>query len=210
MAQIICLANSYKTGGRCIAGIDIETGEWIRPVPENINKAIRDQRMINGREPKLLDILEIPVENYGPDERCQPENRLLKRGRWTRKGRLKPRDLLKYCEDDSIILHNHKDRVPPDEFSQKPKCKWKSLQLIHSKRVDFYQNPWGKWCVSFSYGDRQCLELKLTDPILLSRLSNRKTISRSCILTISLGTPFRRQPSDIEFCWKMVAGVVEL
>ena len=86
MAQIICLANSYKTGGRCIAGIDIETGEWIRPVPENINKAIRDQRMINGREPKLLDILEIPVENYGPDERCQPENRLLKRGRWTRKG----------------------------------------------------------------------------------------------------------------------------
>lgn len=64
--------------------------------------------------------------------------------------------------------------------------------------------------MSFSYGRKQCLDLKLTDPILLSRLANGETISRDCILTISLGTPFKRQPSDIAFCWKMVAGVVEL
>ena len=125
-------------------------------------------------------------------------------------GRLKPRDLLKYCEDDSVILHNHKDRVPPDEFSKKPKCKWKSLQLTHSTGVYFYRNSWGKWCVSFSYGHKQCLDLKLTDPILLNRLANGEKISRDCILTISLGTPFRRQQSDIAFCWKMVAGAVEL
>jgi len=210
MAQILCLANSYKTGGRCIAGIDIETGEWIRPIPNNINKAIGFQRMINGREPELLDILEIPVENYGPDEGCQPENRLIKRGRWEQKDRFKPGDLLKYCEGDSIILHNHKERVEPDIFLKIPKSRWKSLQLIHSKLVDFYKNPWGKWCVSFSYGDRQCLELKLTDPILLSRLSNREKISRRCVLTISLGEPFSRHPSDVAFCWKMVAGVIEL
>jgi len=210
MARIVCLANSYKHGGRCIAGIDINTNQWIRPIPNNMNRAITSQRMIDGREPDILDVLEIPVEDHGPDEGCQPENRLLKRGRWKKIGRLKPRDLLQYCEDDSVILHNHKDRVPPDEFSKKPKCKWKSLQLIHSTGVYFYRNPWGKLCVSFSYGRKQCLDLKLTDPILLSRLDSGETISKDCILTISLGTPFRRKQSDILFCWKMIAGVIEL
>jgi len=64
--------------------------------------------------------------------------------------------------------------------------------------------------VSFSYGRKQCLDLKLTDPILLSRLDNGETISKDCILTISLGAPFRRKQSDILFCWKMIAGVIEL
>jgi hypothetical protein len=27
---IVCLANSYKHGGRCIAGVDIHDGQWIR------------------------------------------------------------------------------------------------------------------------------------------------------------------------------------
>ena len=135
---------------------------------------------------------------------------MLIRGRWKKIGRLKPKDLLQYCEDDSIILHNHMDRVSPDEFLKKSKRNWKSLQLIHSKSVYFYRNPWGKWCVSFSYGCTNCLDLKLTDPAVLSRLDNGQKISKDCILTVSLGTPFRRKQTDILFCWKMIAGVVEL
>jgi len=30
--RIICLANSWKEGGRCVAGIDPATGRWVRPV----------------------------------------------------------------------------------------------------------------------------------------------------------------------------------
>jgi len=81
MRRIICLANSYKHNERCIAGIDIESGAWVRLVSNRKDRAIAGtMRLINGKEPQLLDILEIPLENHGPDEGCQPENRLLKPG----------------------------------------------------------------------------------------------------------------------------------
>jgi hypothetical protein len=31
MVKIICLANSWKHGERCIAGINPDTKKWIRP-----------------------------------------------------------------------------------------------------------------------------------------------------------------------------------
>ena len=83
MAQIICLANSYKGGGqRCVAGIDMCTKEWVRPFNSRGHEgAIGSERLIKGHEPQILDVLDIPIggesENYG----CQPENRILLSGR---------------------------------------------------------------------------------------------------------------------------------
>lgn len=140
MATIICLANSYKHGGRCIAGIDQDTGKWIRPMPDSTCGAVTSpMRFINGKEPEILDIIEIPLEDSGPDEGCQPENRLLKHGRWTKVGRITAQDLLRYCEDDNVILHNHQEYVSPEFFNELPKSKWRSLQLVHKQTVKF--NP---------------------------------------------------------------------
>ncbi|MCJ7778229.1 MAG: hypothetical protein MUP16_07945 [Sedimentisphaerales bacterium] len=62
MARIICLANSYKHGGRCIAGIDQDTGKWIRPVPDSKGGAVTSaMRLIDGKEPQILEIIEIPI-----------------------------------------------------------------------------------------------------------------------------------------------------
>ena len=117
MGRIVCLANSYKHNERCIAGIDVETGKWVRPVSSREDRAItKAMRAINGKEPQILDVLEIPLENHGPDEGCQPENRLLKLGQWRIVDRMKPEKLLEYCKDDSSILHNHQDRVSPVFF----------------------------------------------------------------------------------------------
>lgn len=213
MAQIICLANSYKRGGRCVAGIDVITGEWIRPVSNDIKieRSITLQRFINGREVELLDVLEIPIESFGPDEGCQPENRLLKDEPWKYIDRVKRRDVLKYCKDEEVILHNDTDRVTPSLFTKLPKSKWSSLQLVHSKNVHFYCDPWGHWRAYFSYSPRKTLDLKITDPFILERLKKNEQIKPECILTISMGTPYRRpNSSDPEYCWKMIAGVIEL
>jgi hypothetical protein len=213
MARIICLANSYKHGGRCIAGIDIDTGRWIRPVPNTTNRAVTAaMRLIDGTEPEILDIIEIPLEMSGPDEGCQPENRLLKPGRWTRIGRITGHDLLKYCEDDSVILHNHQEYVVPEYFSQLPMYKWCSLQLVHSTIVGFRSafKP-NQWRVVFQYGKGHTLDLKLTDPFISEKLKRQETISTNCILTVSLATPwsppYSNQPKR---CYKMIAGIVEL
>lgn len=212
MTIIICLANSYKHGGRCIAGIDLDTGAWIRPVPNTPEQAITpNMRLINGNEPRILDIIDIPLENYGPDNGCQRENRLMLPGRWKKVGQVAARDVLRYCEDDSLVLHNHDNNVAPEFFTQIPKSQWQSLQLVHNSSVAFVRNPWGKWRVHLRDAARVCLDLKVTDPIVLERLRNAESISTDCILTVSLATPWKPKDSDErKLCYKMVAGVVEL
>lgn len=214
MARIICLANSYKGGGeRCVAGIDADTGRWIRPVPDSKSRAVTSaMRLIDGKEPQVLDIIEIPLEDSGPDEGCQPENRLLKPGNWKKVGWITAQELLQYCEDDSIILHNHQEYVLPEFFTKLHKSKWRSLQLVHNKKVRFNRayDP-NKWRVSFRDGKGHVLDLKLTDPLVSGRLRNNEKISNDCILMVSLATPWSPQGSNQpERCYKMVVGVVEL
>jgi hypothetical protein len=211
MGRIVCLANSYKYNERCIAGIDIETGEWIRPVSKREDRAITQTvRTINGKEPQILDILEIPFGDSGPDEGCQPENRLLNDGSWMKTGRIEPKDLLEYTDNSAVILHNHLDFVPASLFSKIPRDQWKSLQLVLNLRVKFKRDQRNKWRAYIQDGERYTLGLKITDPVVLDRLERGEKISSNCILTISLATPWSPDKKTPERCYKLVAGVVEI
>jgi hypothetical protein len=214
MATIICLANSYKHGGRCVAGIDLDTGRWIRPVPHTQDRAITDPMMlIDGKEPKPLDIVEIPIADFGPDEGCQPENRWVKPGKWKHIGRITAQDLISYCEDDTVILHTHQEYVLPEFFTNHPRTEWRSLQLVHKQTVKFNPDRFdsNKWRVFLCDGKGVPLDLKLTDPVILNRLRNSEKIGENCILTVSLATPWSPEgSSQPKRCYKMVAGVVEL
>lgn len=62
--EIICLANSRKISGRCIAGKIISSNKWMRSVSSRENEEISEEerRYENGQMPKLLDIIKIPVK----------------------------------------------------------------------------------------------------------------------------------------------------
>ena len=74
---IICMANSYKNGGRCLAGIEIEKSamgisivknddglpNWIRPVKSNGDGGIPE---ILVRSFTILDILAVEVTDSVP------------------------------------------------------------------------------------------------------------------------------------------------
>jgi len=186
--------------------------EWVRPINSRGHEgAIGDERLIYGNEPKLLDVLEIPIggecENYG----CQPENRILLPGWWKKIGIISPEDALGYIEEDVLLLHNYGKTVDTDYFKSVPKERWKSLQLIYSEEVKFCRDGYdtSKWRVCFSYG-RGYYDLKLTDIVLSDRLTNGEIISGECILTISLASPWKPDDKTPERCYKMVAGVIEL
>jgi hypothetical protein len=65
---IICLANSWKHCDRCIAGINPQTEAWVHPVSDlNDGRVPKPIRLIDGQEPQLLEILEIPLANDRPN-----------------------------------------------------------------------------------------------------------------------------------------------
>ena len=80
--QIVCLANSRKLQGRCIAGREwndeSRVGDWIRPVSDRKTQEVSEyeRQYKNGSDPKVLDIIEIPVIQRQPKD-YQTENWLL-------------------------------------------------------------------------------------------------------------------------------------
>lgn len=214
MAEIICLANSRKHGNSCIAGIEPVTGRWIRPVSTLPDGAITPKmRLIRDAEPELLDILEIPLQESGPDYGFQPENKLLATGVWQKAGRAEPDDVLEHCNLTQFILHNKHDCVPWRELQKFPKELRESLQLVHCSQVKFH-------ATKSSHGKPQCrakfqrgwgliYDLVVTDPIIEEKIRKVNLICLDCIMTIGLGMPFPENAPN-QKCYKLVAGVIEL
>ena len=90
--RIVCLANSRKTSGRCVAGRELVNGVpggWVRPVSARPHEevSLTEQRYHGGGEPQLLDIVDIPLVAARPGAH-QPENWLLSPDfYWTKQGR---------------------------------------------------------------------------------------------------------------------------
>ncbi|MGL4376348.1 MAG: dual OB domain-containing protein, partial [Microcoleaceae cyanobacterium] len=131
MTQIICLANSWKRGERCIAGINPKNAQWIRPV-SNLpdGKIPREMRLINAMEPALLDILEIPLASTGPDYGFESENRSVLPGKWQKIGKITSSDIVKYLSNEEYILHNKFRYVTVSYMQSLPPSQRQSLQLV--------------------------------------------------------------------------------
>lgn len=81
MKRIICLANSRKISGRCVAGKEIGVegvGHWVRPVSHRPNGEVSldERRYENGSDVTLLDVVDIPMKQAHPHA-IQPENHLI-------------------------------------------------------------------------------------------------------------------------------------
>jgi hypothetical protein len=81
---ILCLANSRKLSGRCIAGRETRSdgyAGWVRPISARVSAEVSEEerRYENGSDPRVLDIIEVPglaadphlhqIENWVIDDR---------------------------------------------------------------------------------------------------------------------------------------------
>src|SRR5713101_1785529 len=91
--RIVCLANSRKHSGRCIAGKEVLAqgyGAWIRPVSARQSAEISEEerRYENGALPRLFDIIKIPVIGATP-QLYQSENYVIDAEYyWVKKGEI--------------------------------------------------------------------------------------------------------------------------
>jgi hypothetical protein len=210
--QLICLANSWRPGGRCIAGIDRVTGAWIRPVPAD-NDAIPESRCTVGATAlSLLDVFDVDTEMPRETPKYQRENRILKNWNWVVRKRVSRANIEPYIDDSAPIFHNTQDRVVAVLLDQLAPRAWKSLQLVRPRTLRFERDAFDprRWRVRFK--DRAGNEylLKLTDPCATRRLDAGERISDGSLLTVSLTRPWCGQDeSMLKLCYKVVAGVIE-
>jgi hypothetical protein len=218
ITRIVVLANSWKHQDFCLAGIELDTGRWVRPVTGLDDGRVPETSMkLGGYFPELLDVLEIPLDSAGPDFGFESENRTILPGRWYRRGKMTPADIEKYVKRPYYVLHNRRKYVTLRELRQKPLEKRVTLQLIrvnNFKVCDTRKKTIDKhnWSGTILSGGRE-LEVKITDPVCFKRLNGGYEPSLSCLLTMSLGMPYRPpdwDENDEPVCWKLIAGVIEL
>jgi hypothetical protein len=218
MVQLICLANSWKHGERCIAGIHPPTGQWLRPISDLEDGRIPlDVRLIADQEPQLLDILEIPLAATPPTYwEFECENRALLSGPWQRVGRAAATDLWPYLGNVGAVLHNDKRYVSLNHLLTLPEADRQSLQLLYTDRLivqEIRKARGTKWQGSFvTPTDQRLTQATITDPILVDKLTFGYEPQNPCLVTVSLSLPFYPNETwqDDDPCWKLIAGVIEL
>jgi hypothetical protein len=214
MVRMICLANSWRDGGRCVAGISLLSERWIRPIPPGGGPIPDERTPIDGRYLVLLDVVEIDLAEPTFSTRYQRENREMRDTPWRIVGRIEPRTLLAVCRRSPLVLHGPLKTVEPAHLEALDPADWRSLELVHAENVSFVLDPRKKnrWQAKFSLGPHAPeYVLSVTDPEITGRLNYGDRISPRCLLTVSLTEPTAIPEYNLpSLCYKIVAGVIEL
>jgi len=170
---------------------------------------------LGGHFPELLDIIDIPLDETGPDFDFESENRTILPGKWNFRGKADVNVVLKYAEQPMYVLYNHKKYCTLQEMQEKPLEQRKTLQLI---RVEDFQVRDKRltaadkhdWKGVIWSGDRE-IEAGLTDPVFFDRLNKGHKPSQECLLTMSMTLPHAFEGWEgSPPCWKLIAGIIEL
>ncbi|TVQ46660.1 MAG: hypothetical protein EA365_05100 [Gloeocapsa sp. DLM2.Bin57] len=225
--QILCLANSYKCQGRCIAGLRQDGLGWIRPVSTHLHGTLfaEEYQLPHQQEPRLFDILEIDFIKPLP-ELHQPENWLISNKPWrlvtscqysslSEKQRLTS-FLEHLATPKSYIFNSFEDKISYNHILKNPLKS--SLVIVKPENLSFKISTNDKRKIKASFDLKGShYHLAVTDPIFLKKilyfsdgdypveeLSLPNFNSEHIFLTISLGEPYH------EYCYKLVAGVISI
>ena len=220
--RIVCLANSRKRSGRCIAGKEIlgdgRSGAWVRPVSDRATGEVsEDERQYeDGSDPSVLDVIDVPVLDAQPSS-FQRENWLLDpKYYWSKIRSMTRNDLADFVDPATPLWVNgyrtyngRNDRIPLDEADDLDS----SLRLIKVDRLDLIVAQPGRAFNDyrrrvqgrFTYSDVDYW-LRVTDPVYerryLSQPDGNYEIGES-YLTVSLGESYQG------YSYKLIAAVIE-
>lgn len=217
--DLLCLANSRKYGNRCVAGLRMDGGGWVRPVSrlEDGSLPAPQIRLSDGSAPRMLDVLRVPVGQPMPKPH-HPEDVAIEPGTWSLVSRpcdwdVMVRLLRKVLVREPVLLGSNWDRIPYPSAGQGFGA---SLAAVSATDL--------KWSIVTSQqGTRQTravftlatqgYDLAVTDDGWERRLSYLQHglhplaaggigDGERVILIVSLGEPFEG------YCYKLVAGVL--
>jgi hypothetical protein len=221
---IVCLANSRKLAGRCVAGKEWDgcnVGAWCRPVSARDRGELTAERWYckTWRDPKLLDLIEVSLLGPRPSS-FQTENHLVDASvRWKYAGHVAAGQLVPALDRPTGPLWANgestgsglNDRVPAAVAERQRN----SLVLVQPELLKItvgtegadVGNPRRRVRGHFSLADHDYV-LAITDPIVEKQImTNPDGFSRELqkpILCISLSEKYNAQNA----CYKLIAGVM--
>lgn len=219
--RIVCLANSRKLQGRCIAGkeyVGDRPGPWIRPVSAREHEEVSEyeRQYQDGSDPRLLDVIDVPLLEARPKD-YQQENWLLDpKAYWTRTSRANWSDL-QFLADPvgPLWLNGHStyngcnDQIPSSAMASINDSlrlvKIERLALFVLKPGEVFGNPKRRVQAGFDFAGNH-YRLWVTDPVYertyLAKPDGEYGLGES-FLTVSLGEPYN------DACYKLVAAIFE-
>lgn len=216
--RFVCLANSKKYSGRCIAGIELTEGRerkyeivkredkpvWIRPVTKEAHGAVPSY-LVNYI--RLLDVVELEITEEVPDG-FQCENYLFNLQSIKVIDHIQPRyeSLDKLCDNNQKFLFGNEEWKVHTELA---KTLAHSLIFIRPQYAEIVVSELHRdqYRMRFIYNQNH-LDLPITDISFIEFLDARGTTSLEVIgptvkyLTLSLGVEYEKHH------YKLVAGVI--
>lgn len=220
--HFICLANSFKEGGLCMAGIEVKCNEdgksctiirdennalkWIRPVI-NVNGDALPYQLNYIRK---ADLMEIEISEQCP-KYAHSENVLFTHLKFVRVINLPSESLNKLCNHSpQYLLHNQEKSVTKDIYQ----TEHYSLMLIKPQHPQFRlkASKYDKHAhikVNFIYNGILYSDISVTDPIFIDKIKEETSILSqydnrdSLYFTMSLGEEFQG------LHYKIVASIFE-
>lgn len=221
---IVCLANSRKLTGRCVAGKEWDgcrVGPWCRPVSSRERGELTAERWYarSWRDPRLLDLIELSLVQPRPSG-CQTENHLVDTAvKWRFAGRVPAPSLLASLDHPKGPLWVNgestsgglNDRMNAAIAQMQPN----SLVLVQPDllviriNTEVPNTEHARRRVRGLFSLAGCeYSLSITDPEveepLLRQPDGFSTELRRPILCISLSEKFVAQNA----CYKLIAGVI--
>ena len=191
--EVVILTMSSKNHGYCVAGIDLQNGEWIRLVSDDADThgalSKEDVRYSDGVCCKPLDVVRVAIDQYTPIEH-QPENALIDSTKY----------LIHPAEYHDVLLGNQYAYITEAGIYKV------SESLILVKVSDLTINHPSEWSTkaSFTYRGMQYSNMAVTDPEYYTEPNNHHV--NKAILVISLPD----SPQNDKYYNKFVAKIFPL
>ena len=211
--KLLVLANSYKLGNRCVAGIDLETGKWVRPVSQSPGGSIPENKTAVSKNGRLVPVLPLDVVEFEVGRsRATPHHPedVEFMGAFTLAGNMTVAELRakfpEVVQEEGPIFGDYSDRISGSEILLRKGHQ--SLLLMYVSKLWFHHklNIKGNEQNRGSWGyQKERVDLAITDPEFEQvRKSITSRVIDGALVTVSVGENFDG------FHYKLIAAVLPL